>query len=107
MSDAFSDREKGFEAKFKNDADFIFKAESRRNRLLGEWLADQFGIKGDAKENYAKDVVVADLDEPGIEDVVRKVMADIKAKSSPISETDVRAKIVELDAVAIEQLKNA
>jgi len=107
MSDAFSDREKGFEAKFKNDADFIFKAESRRNRLLGEWLADQFGIEGDAKKKYAKDVVIADLDEPGIDDVVGKVMADIKENSSTISEADVRAKIVELDAVAIDQLKSS
>lgn len=105
MSDSFSDREKGFEAKYQLDAQLAFKAEARRNRLLGEWLADNFGITGDDKAEYAKSVVAADLDEPGIEDVMRKVMADIDDKGVSISEQDVRAKIDELDGVAAQQIR--
>lgn len=106
MSDSFRDREKGFEAKFQLDEQLAFKAEARRNRLLGEWLADNFGVTGDDKAEYAKTVVAADLDEPGIEDVMRKVMADIAQHGVNISEADVRAKIDELDAVAAQQIRS-
>jgi len=105
MSDSFSDREKGFEAKFQLDAQLAFKAEARRNRLLGEWLADNFGLTGEDKAAYAKEVVAADLDEPGIEDVMRKVMADIADKGVAIAENEVRAKIEELNAVAAIQIR--
>ncbi len=104
MSDSFSDREKGFEAKFKLDSEQAFKAEARRNRLLGEWLADKFGMTSSEKEDYAKSVVLADMDEPGIEDVMRKVMADIAARGIDVSEADIRSKIAELDAVAAQQI---
>jgi len=104
MSDAFDDREKGYEAKFKNDEEFTFKVQSRRNRLLGEWLADKFGMDDAAKTEYAKDVVIADLDEPGDDDIIRKVMADIKDRSASISEAEIRAKLSELEPVARQQL---
>ncbi len=65
MVDAFNDREKSFEAKYKQDQELEFKISARRNKLLGEWLAGELGIKGDAVEAYAKDVVIADLEEPG------------------------------------------
>lgn len=106
MADSFSRREKGEERKFEMDQQQLFRAESRRNKLLGLWLAELFGFTGEAAENYAKEVVVADMDEPGIEDVMRKVMADIEDKGAPVTEQQVRAKIVELDAVAIDQIKN-
>ena len=106
MSDSFNEREKGFEAKFKLDTEQAFKAEARRNRLLGEWLADKFGMPSDEKEAYAKAVVLADMDEPGIDDVVRKVMSDISERGVDVSEADIRAKIAELDAVAAEQIAN-
>lgn len=106
MSDAFSDREKSFEAKYKMDEELAFKVEARRNKLLGEWLADKFGMPSDEKADYAKSVVMADLDEPGIEDVVGKVMADIGERGVDVSEQDVRAKISELDGVAAEQLRS-
>lgn len=105
MSDAFKDREKGFEAKYKLDQDLAFKAEARRNRLLGEWLAERFGMTSTETADYAKSVVAADFDEPGIEDVVRKVMADIAERGVDISEADVRAKIEELNAVAAQQVR--
>jgi len=104
MADAFSDREKGFEAKYKLDEEQLFKVEARRNRLLGEWLAFEFGLTGDAVAEYAKEVVIADLDEPGIEDVMRKVMADIETRGSSVTEADVRAKLSELEGVAAGQI---
>lgn len=106
MADAFSKREKGEERKYEMDQQQVFRAESRRNKLLGLWLAEQFGITGEAADAYAKEVVIADMDEPGIEDVMRKVMADIESKGSSITDAQIRAKILELDAVAIEQIKN-
>ncbi len=104
MADAFSDREKGFEAKYKLDAEQQFKVEARRNKLLGRWLAFEFGLTGDAVEVYAKEVVIADLDEPGVEDVMRKVMADIKTHGSALTDADIRAKISEFEGVAAAQI---
>jgi hypothetical protein len=105
MSDSFSDRERGFEAKFQLDQQQHFRAEMRRNRLLGEWLADQhFGLTGDDRTAYAKEVVEADLDEPGFEDVVRKVMKDVADKGASLTEDALRAKIRELDSIAAHQI---
>ena len=104
MSDSFKDRGQGFEAKFKLDQEQAFRATSRRNRLLGEWLAGQFGMsEADAKE-YAKTVVAADLEEPGDEDVMRKVMADIAARKVAVSEQQVRQKLVEFHEEAARQI---
>jgi hypothetical protein len=103
-SDAFEDRKKAHEAKFKLDEELAFKAAARRNRLLGEWLGREFGFTSDEVADYAKDVVVADLEEAGTGDVVRKVMADIEKHGATITEDDVLAKIDEFNAVAREQL---
>ena len=99
MSDAFSDREKGYEAKFQLDAEMAFKVEARRNKLLGLWLARQFGLLDSVAEDYAKEVIMADMDEPGVEDVMRKVMADVEKHGADITDEQVRAKITELDAM--------
>lgn len=99
---SFDEREKAFEKKFAHDADMQFKAAARRNKLLGLWLAEKLG-EADA-EAYARSVVVADLAEEGDEDVIRKVMADIKAKGVAISEADIRAKLAELGPVAKDQV---
>ena len=104
MSDSFSDREKSFEAKYKQDQELDFKVAARRNKLLGLWLAGEFGLAGDAADSYAKDVVIADLEEPGDEDVIRKVMADIAEKGVSISEDDVRGKLASFEGTAREQL---
>ncbi len=106
MSDVFSDREKSFEAKHKMDEELAFKIDARRNKLLGEWLADKYGMTSDEKAEYAKSVVMADLDEPGIEDIMRKVMADIAERGVNVSEQDVRTKLDELRSVAAQQLEN-
>ena len=98
----FDDRENAFENMFAHDAEMQFKAAARRNKLLGLWLAEKLGEADPAA--YAKSVVVADLAEEGDEDVIRKVMGDIKAKGAAVSEMDVRAKLSELAAVAKEQV---
>ena len=97
MSDPFDSREKGYEAKFKHNEELTFKIEARRNKLLGLWLAEKFGMDSSKAEIYAKEVIMADMDEPGIEDVIRKVSIDIKARGIEISENELREKIEELD----------
>ncbi len=106
MADSFSKREKGEELKYEMDQELLFKAESRRNKLLGLWLAEIFGLTGDDANNYAKEVVIADLDEPGHEDVVRKVMSDIQQRNAPVTEDQVRKKMQDLESVALDQVKN-
>ncbi|SOC42582.1 hypothetical protein SAMN05892877_11078 [Rhizobium subbaraonis] len=100
---AMQDREKAFEAKFAKDEELRFRAEARRNKLLGLWAAQLLG-KSDA-EAYAKEVVAADFEEAGHEDVVRKVKADFDAAGIAKSEDDIRLQMVELLGVAIDQLQ--
>jgi hypothetical protein len=100
----FDDREKGFEAKYKRDQELQFKVTARRNRLLGEWAAGKLGLTGEAATAYAKDVVAADFDKPGDEDVAEKVVADLTAKKVAVSAADVRKEMDRLLAVAKEQL---
>ena len=99
----FDKREEGFEKKFALDEEQKFKAEARRNKLLGLWAAEKLGKTGDEATSYAKEVVSADFEEAGDSDVLRKVAADLAAKG--ISELDVRKKMDELVAVAVAQIK--
>src|ERR1700687_1620999 len=101
----FDKREEGFERKFALDEEQKFKAEARRNKLLGLWVAEKLGLSGDAGNYYAKAVVAADFEEAGDADVVRKVMGDLAAKGVAITEAPVRAKMDELMAQAIVQVK--
>jgi hypothetical protein len=100
-----SDRQKGFENKFAHDAELRFKAEARRNKLLGLAVADMLGKTGDAAAAYAKDVVASDFEEAGDDDVVRKVMADLAAGGVAMSESDLRAKMADLMDEAIAQVQ--
>ena len=102
----FDDREKGFEAKFTHDQELQFKVMNRRNRLLGEWAADLMGLHGAEAQAYAKEVVAADFDEPGDEDVYKKVSSDFTTRDVDISEHMLRRKMEELIAVAREQIQN-
>lgn len=88
----FDDREKAFENKFAHDEEMKFKAEARRNKLVGLWAAGLLGKTGEAANAYALEVVKADFEEIGHEDVVRKVTADLEGKAS---EDEVRAKMAE------------
>ncbi len=103
----FDEREKGFEKKFAHDQDLKFKAESRRNRLIGHWAAEKLGITGDDIDVYAKSVIKADLEEAGDEDVFRKLRADFDAKSVAISDEDIRATMQEKLAEAINQIEQS
>ena len=97
----FDDRENAFEAKFAHDADMQFKAEARRNKLLGLWAADLMGLSGEAAADYAKEVIKSDFEEAGHEDVYRKVSGDLGAKAD---EATIRIKITELMVEAKSQL---
>lgn len=101
----FDKREEGFEKKFALDEEQKFKAEARRNRLLGMWAAEKLGMTGDAVAAYAKEVVAADFEEAGDDDVMRKVAGDLAKKGLSISEADVRSKMSELMSVAAAQVK--
>ncbi|MFN4129200.1 MAG: DUF1476 domain-containing protein [Paracoccaceae bacterium] len=89
----FDDRERAYEAKFAHDADLRFKAEARRNRLLGEWAAGLLGKTGDDARAYAMSVVTSDFEEPGEEDVFRKVEADLTGHADP---AEIRAQMAAL-----------
>jgi hypothetical protein len=86
----FDDREKAFEAKFAHDSELRFKAEVRRNKLLGLWAAGQLGLSGAEADAYAKTIIEADFAEAGDEDVFRKVRADFDAKNLSITDHQIR-----------------
>lgn len=97
----FDDRENAFENKYAHDAEMLFKAEARRNKLLGLWAADLLGKSGDDAAAYAREVVKADFEEAGHEDVVRKVSGDLGDK---VSKDEIRAKMAELMIEAKAQI---
>lgn len=99
-----NDREKAFEAKFAHDEELRFKVDARRDKLLGLWLAEKMGKTGDEAENYAKEVVIADLKEAGDADVIEKVMADIKEANLSITEDEIVKKLSEFFVTAGEEL---
>jgi hypothetical protein len=99
----FDDRENAFEKKFSHDAELQFKAEARRNKLLGLWAAGLLGKSGDDADAYAREVIVADFQEAGDDDVLRKVAADLGGKAD---EAAIRAKMAELMGVAKTQIMN-
>jgi hypothetical protein len=101
----FDKREEGFEKRFAMDEEQKFKAMARRNRLLGLWAAEKLGITGDAATAYAKEVVAADFEQPGDNDVVHKVTRDLADKGVAVTEAQLRAKMDELLVQAIMQVK--
>lgn len=99
-----SDREKAFENKFVHDEALKFKAEARRNKLLGVWAAGLMGRTGEAVNDYAKEVIKADFEEVGDEDVFRKLRGDLDDASVSISDDDIRKAMVDNMKTAIEQI---
>ncbi len=95
-----------YENKFAHDAELKFKAEARRNKLLGHWAAELLGKSGDEIAEYAKEVVRSDFDEPGDEDVFRKIRADFDAGGVSQSDDDIRDQMHALMATAIEQIES-
>jgi hypothetical protein len=101
----FDKREEGFEKKFAHDEELKFKAMARRNKLLGMWAAEKLGITGPAAEAYAKEVVAADFEEPGDEDVFRKIRRDFDAKKVAQTDPQIRKAMDDLLETAIAQIK--
>ena len=101
----FDKREEGFEKKFAHDEELRFKATARRNKLLGLWAAEKMGVAGSAADVYAKEIVVADFGESGDDGVFRRVRKDFDAKGVAQSDQDIRKAMVDLMALAIEQIK--
>ena len=99
----FDDRENAFENKFAHDAEMQFKADARRNKLLGLWAAELMGKSAEEAAEYAKEVIKADFEEAGHEDVFRKVSGDLGEKAD---EATIRAKMAELMTEAKTQLMN-
>jgi hypothetical protein len=103
----FDKREEGFEKKFAHDEELRFKAHARRNKLLGLWAAEKLGITGDAANVYAKDVVMADFEESGDDDVFKKVLKDLEAKGVPLAEHELRRTMDQLLDKAVAEIKSS
>ena len=103
---SFDDREKGFERKFAHDEELKFRATARRNKLLGLWAAEQMGIAGDEAQGYAREVIKADLELPGEEDVFRKIRADFDAKGVGQSDHQIRRKMADLLGETVGQIES-
>ena len=101
----FDKREEGFEKQFAHDEELRFKANARRNKLLGLWVAEKLGLKGADADAYAKEVVAADFEEAGEEDVFRKVRGDLDAKKVTVSDQEIRKLMNELLARAVQEIK--
>ncbi|MEL7488624.1 MAG: DUF1476 domain-containing protein [Pseudomonadota bacterium] len=102
----FDDRKDRYEGKFAHDAALKFKAEARRNKLLGAWAAGLMGLEGDKAEAYAKSVIMADLEEAGDEDVFRKLRKDFDDAGVDQSDHQIRRHMQEMLSKAIEEIQN-
>ncbi|WEX79742.1 DUF1476 domain-containing protein (plasmid) [Sinorhizobium numidicum] len=100
------DRQEGFEKKFAMDEELKFKAMARRNKLLGLWAAEKLGKTGGDADAYAKEVVSADFEEAGDNDVLRKVRADFDAAGVAQSDQQIRVVMDELLATAVDQIRD-
>ena len=103
----FDDRQRAFESKFAHDEEMKFRLAARRNRLLGEWAAAKMGLSEEETSSYAKDVVRADFEEAGDEDVIRKVLGDLTAAGIEISDAEIRQTLEHKAAEAKRQLIEA
>jgi hypothetical protein len=102
---SMKDRQDTFEKKFAHDEELKFKATARRNKLLGLWAAEKLGKTGEAADAYAREVVMADFEEVGDEDVFRKIRADFDAHGVDQSDHQIRRTMMELLEVAVEQIR--
>jgi hypothetical protein len=105
MTTTFDKREEGFERQFAHDEELRFKAIARRNKLLGLWAAAKLGLSGADAESYAKELVLAEFQAGGDEDVFRKVRTDFDAKGIAQSDHQIRRQMDELLAQAVIQIK--
>jgi len=101
----FDQREEGFENMFAHDEEVKFKADARRNRMVGFWAAEKLGLAGAAAEAYARSVIDANVEAPGGRAVIRKIATDLAAKNVIEPESTIQAKMDELLTIAIAQIK--
>ena len=104
MSDAFADREKGFERKYQLDQEQQFRALARRDKLFGQWIAGKLGLSGDAVAAYAKEVVESNFEKPGDQDMIDKVKRDLAAKGAAVSDAELNAQLAKLQNEAAAQI---
>lgn len=97
----FDEREHAYEAKFAHDEELLFRAEARRNRLVGTWAAGLMGIEGEDVFRYVKELIRVDFQEPGDEDVIRKLMSDLEGRAT---EDEIRSHVAASFAEAKRQL---
>lgn len=102
----FDKREEAFEKRFAHDEELRFKATARRNKLLGLWVAGKLGLSGTPADEYAKEVVRSDFDEPGDDDVFRKIRGDLEKAGAGQSDHQIRRTMDELMATAIAQVRD-
>lgn len=102
---SFDDREKAFETKFAHDAEMRFRILARRDKLIGLWAAEKLGKDGPAAEDYAKQVVLSDLEKPGDDDIIAKLHGDLSALGVGVA--DIKAMLVEKLAQAEVQIAGA
>ena len=100
----FDDREKAFENKFSMDQASLFKIEARASKLIGLWAAEKMGLPADVAENYAKEVITANLDEPGYDDVKRKIMADFAQRGVTVTVSEIDIAIEKCVTEATKQI---
>ena len=103
--ESFERRKDGFERKFAHDEELKFKATARRTRLLGHWAAEKLGLSGADADAYAREVVKADFEAPGDDDVLRKIRTDFDAKKVALSDHQIRRTMEELLVKAAEQIQ--
>lgn len=103
---SMEDRKNTFENKFAHDEEMLFKVEARTCKLFGLWVAEQIGLDEETATSYASDVIAANLEEPGYNDVIRKVRPDIDAKGLDLSDHVLTVKLDEFETLAKEQLMN-
>ena len=103
----FEDRERAFETKFAHDEEMKFRMLARRNRLLGEWAARRMGLSEEETASYAKDVVRADFEEAGDEDVIRKVLGDLTAAGVDVTDGEIREALDHKEVEAKRQIIEA
>ena len=101
----FDERQKGFEKKFAKDQELQFKVAARGNKYLGEWAGDQLGKIGEEKQNYIQEIIKADMEEAGSEDVFRKVKKDFQAASVNMDDSEIRNQMEKASLRAKEDFK--
>lgn len=102
--DTFRDIEKGHEAKYKHDEELRFKADARRNKLLGQWSAERLGMTSAETEVYVKEVVMADLEQPGVNDVIDRILKEFKKHNIAATKEEILFQMNRLASIALKQV---